>query len=40
MLVAVVVVANARIWWQLLSGRRVAQLREEPYVPVAATESA
>ncbi len=35
-LVAIVVVANARIWWQLLSGRRTAELREEPYVAVAA----
>ena len=34
-LVTIVVIANARIWWQLLSGRRVAQLREEPYVAVA-----
>jgi len=39
-LVAIVVLANARIWWQLLSGKRTAQLREEPYVPVAATETA
>ncbi|MFM9080344.1 MAG: carbon starvation CstA family protein [Opitutaceae bacterium] len=31
-LVAIVVVANARVWWQLLSGRRVPALREEPYV--------
>jgi carbon starvation protein len=34
-LVAIVLVANARVWWQLLSGRRVAQLREEPYVAIA-----
>ena len=34
-LVAIVVLANARIWWQLLSGKRTAQLHEEPYVPVA-----
>ena len=39
-LVAIVVLANARIWWQLLSGRRAVQLREEPYVPVTATETA
>ncbi|MFM7751520.1 MAG: carbon starvation CstA family protein [Opitutaceae bacterium] len=31
-LVAIVVVANARVWWQLLSGRRAPALREEPYV--------
>jgi len=30
----------ARIWWQLLSGKRSAPLREEPYVAVAASESA
>ncbi len=35
-LVAIVLIANARVWWQLLSGRRAAQLREEPYVTVAA----
>ena len=38
-LVAIVVVANARAWWQLLSGKRTAQLHEEPYVAVATTES-
>ena len=32
LLVAIVVIANARVWWQLLSGRRKAELREEPYV--------
>ena len=31
-LVAVVVLANARVWWQLLAGRRAVQLRENPYV--------
>jgi carbon starvation protein len=35
-LVTIVVAANARLWWQLLSGRRTAELREEPYVPAAA----
>jgi len=35
-LVLIVVVANARVWWQLLAGRRVPQLREEAYVPLAA----
>jgi hypothetical protein len=29
-----VTVANARVWWQLLSGRRVPDLHEEPYVAV------
>jgi carbon starvation protein len=38
-LVTIVVIANARTWWQLHSGRRVAPLREEPYVAVA-SESA
>jgi carbon starvation protein len=32
-LVAVVVLANARAWWQLLAGRRAPALHEEPYVP-------
>ncbi|MSU50095.1 MAG: carbon starvation protein A [Opitutus sp.] len=35
-LVTIVVIANARVWWQLLSGKRVAALREEPYVSVPA----
>jgi carbon starvation protein len=39
-LVAVVVIANARVWWQLLAGRQTAPLREEPYVPVPAARSA
>ncbi len=34
-LVLLVVAANARVWWQLLSGRRAADLREEVYVPLA-----
>ena len=38
-LVTIVVLANARTWYQLLSGKRAAQLREEPYVAVA-SESA
>ena len=37
-LVTIVVIANARVWWQLLAGKRVPDLHEEPYV--AATESA
>ena len=35
-LVATVVAANARAWWQLLAGQRPADLREEPFVPVSA----
>jgi carbon starvation protein len=34
-LVLLVVAANARVWWQLLAGRRAADLREETYVPLA-----
>jgi carbon starvation protein len=34
-LVVIVVAANARVWWQLLTARRAPQLREEPYVAVA-----
>jgi len=34
-LVLLVVAANARVWWQLLAGRRRADLREEAYVPLA-----
>ncbi len=34
-LVLIVVAANARVWWQLLAGRRPADLREESYVPLA-----
>ena len=36
-LVLLVVAANARVWWQLLAGRRVKQLQEEAYVPLAAS---
>ncbi|HVS54084.1 MAG TPA: carbon starvation CstA family protein [Opitutaceae bacterium] len=39
-LVAIVVVANARMWWQLLAGRRAPELREEPYVAAPATQAA
>lgn len=39
-LVAIVVAANARVWWQLLAGRRPSPLREEPYVPVTGTAKA
>jgi carbon starvation protein len=38
-LVTIVVIANARTWWQLLSGRRAEPLHEEPYV-AAASETA
>jgi carbon starvation protein len=34
-LVAIITVANARVWWQLLSGRRAPDLHEEPYVAAA-----
>jgi len=33
-LVVLVVLSCARVWYQLLSGRRAADLREEPYVAV------
>jgi len=36
-LVAVVVLANARVWWQLLAGRREPVLHEEPYVAMQVT---
>jgi carbon starvation protein len=36
-LVLLVVAANARVWWQLLAGRRVKQLQEEAYVPLEAS---
>ncbi len=39
-LVLVVVAANARVWWQLLAGRRAADLREEHYVPLVGTSAA
>ena len=39
-LVALVVLTCARVWWQLLAGKRAADLREEPYVAVAAVRSA
>jgi carbon starvation protein len=34
-LVVLVVLSCARVWLQLLSGRRAADLREEPFVPLA-----
>ena len=33
-LVATVVITCARVWWQLLSGKRASDLHEEPYVAV------
>ena len=33
-----VVLANARVWLQLLVGKRAPALREEPYVAVAAAQ--
>ncbi len=35
-LVALVVLASARVWVQLLTGRRAVDLHEEPYVPLKA----
>lgn len=40
LLVAAVVAANARVWWQLLVQRRPAELHEEPFVPAATAKSA
>ena len=39
-LVALVVLASARVWLQLLTGRRAADLHEEPYVSARAAEAA
>jgi len=39
-LVAVVVAANARVWWQLVMAKRAPALHEEPYVSVGAGGSA
>jgi carbon starvation protein len=39
-LVLLVVVSCARVWVQLLTGRRTADLHEEPYVAIAAVKSA
>lgn len=35
-LVALVVAANARVWWQVLAGKQAPVLREDPYVAVPA----
>ena len=40
LLVTIVVLANARMWWQLVSGRQPARLHEEPYVAVGVSETA
>ena len=40
LLVTIVVIANARMWWQLVSGRQTSQLREEPYVAAGVSETA
>ena len=37
-LVAVVVLANARVWWLLLAGRRAPQMTEEPFVAARAAD--
>ena len=39
-LVAIVVVANARVWWQLLAGKQTAELHEEPYVAASGARTA
>jgi carbon starvation protein len=39
-LVVLVVLSCARVWWQLLSGKRKADLREEPYVAAEAESPA
>ena len=38
LLTVIVVLANARVWALLLAGRRVADLREEPFVPTRAVD--
>jgi len=40
LLVAIVVVANARVLWQLLAGKRAPVLSEEPYVAVSSSTTA
>jgi carbon starvation protein len=39
-LVAVIVAANARVWWLLLAGRRAPDLREEPFAASRAADRA
>ena len=38
-LVAIVVLANARVWWRLLRGEHVLALREEPYLALDSVAS-
>jgi carbon starvation protein len=38
-LVALVLAANARVWWQVLVGRKAPLLREDPYVALASARS-
>jgi carbon starvation protein len=38
-LVAVVLIANTRMWYQLISGKRAAKLHEEPYVATPAVDT-
>ena len=40
LLVLAVVAASARVWWQLLLGRRAADLHEAPYVPLVPAAAA
>ncbi|HEY4301185.1 MAG TPA: carbon starvation CstA family protein [Candidatus Didemnitutus sp.] len=40
LLVILVVLSCARVWYQLLAGKRAADLHEEPYVAVGAAKSA
>ncbi|MDD3178941.1 MAG: carbon starvation CstA family protein [Opitutaceae bacterium] len=39
-LVTLIVAASARLWWQLLAGRRAPDLHEDPYVSQASTLTA
>jgi carbon starvation protein len=39
-LVLIIVAASARVWWQLLAGKRAADLREEPYVALPQPDTA
>jgi carbon starvation protein len=38
-LVALVVLASARVWWRLFAGRRTPGLREEPYVALGPADA-
>lgn len=40
MLVLIIVAASFRVWWQLLAGKRVADLHEAPYVALAEASGA